>query len=173
MIALHVDDIPAACNDTARLTAFKARLGARFKIKDLGALSQLLGMHITCDRSANTISLVQSKYLRDILNRIKYLRDIKHSMTDCKPSPLPMDPGFVPGLVRKDSPLLTCVAKDIYPNLLGSLQYAAVCTRQDVSTSLSILGFAQAHPTEAHLQALKHHPTALDVGGGGNTASNL
>jgi hypothetical protein len=57
MIALCVDDIPAACNDASWLTSSKAKLGARFKIKDMGGLSQLLGMHITRDRSARTISL--------------------------------------------------------------------------------------------------------------------
>jgi hypothetical protein len=38
---------------------------------------------------------------------------------------------------------------------LGSLQYAAVCTRPDVSTALSILGSAQASPTDAHLKVVK------------------
>jgi hypothetical protein len=51
MIALYVDDIPAVCNDATWLASFKAQLGARFKIKDLGDLSQLLGLHITRDRS--------------------------------------------------------------------------------------------------------------------------
>jgi hypothetical protein len=64
MIALYVDDIPAACNDASWLTTFKAPLRARFKIKDMRELSQLLGMHITRDRSARTISLDQSKYMR-------------------------------------------------------------------------------------------------------------
>jgi hypothetical protein len=52
------------------------------------------------------------------------MRDIlaKHGMIDCKPSSLPMDPGFVSGLARMDSPLLIGVAKDLYPILfLGSL----------------------------------------------------
>jgi hypothetical protein len=61
------------------------------------------------------------------------------------------------------SPPLTGVAKDVYPSLLGSLQYAAVCTRPDVTTALSILGSAHAFPpksahafpTEANLHALK------------------
>jgi hypothetical protein len=66
-----------------------------------------------------------------------------------------MDPGFLAGLAHMTSPYLTGVAKDVYPSLLGSLQYAAVCTRPDVSTALSILGSAQASPTDAHLQALK------------------
>jgi hypothetical protein len=39
MIALYVDDIHAACNDAPWLASSKARLGARFKIKDLGDLS--------------------------------------------------------------------------------------------------------------------------------------
>jgi hypothetical protein len=33
MIALYVNDIPAACNDTSWMHALKATLGARFKIK--------------------------------------------------------------------------------------------------------------------------------------------
>jgi hypothetical protein len=38
---------------------------------------------------------------------------------------------------------------------MGSLMYAAVWTRPDVSTALSILGSAQASYTDAHLHALK------------------
>jgi hypothetical protein len=104
-------------------------------------------MDITRDRSARTISLDQSKYLRDIL--------AKYGMTDSKPSSLPTDPGFLAGLAHMTSPSLTGVAKDVYPRLMGSLHYAAVCTRPDVSTALSILGSAQASPTDAqHLHAL-------------------
>jgi hypothetical protein len=174
MIALYVDDIPAACDDATWLASFKAKLGARFKIKDMGDLSQLLGMHITRDRSARTISLDQSKYMRDVL--------AKYGMTDAKPSSLPMDPGFLAGLAHMTSPPLTGVAKDVYPSLMGSLQYAAVCTRPDVSTALSILGSAQAPPTDAHLHALKNVLGYLHVnidmrltfGGGGarTTVSN-
>jgi hypothetical protein len=96
MIALYVDDIPAAFNDATWLTSFKAQLGARFKIKDRGDLSQLMGMHITHDRSARTILLDSSKYLRDIL--------AKYGMIDSKPSSLPMDPGFLAGLAHMTSP---------------------------------------------------------------------
>jgi hypothetical protein len=113
MIALYVDDIPAACNDAAWLASFKAQLGVRFKIRDLGDLSQLLGMHITRDRPARTVSMDQSKYLRDIL--------AKYGMTDSQPSSHPMDPGFLAGLAHMTSPSLTGVAKDVYPSLLGSL----------------------------------------------------
>jgi hypothetical protein len=66
-----------------------------------------------------------------------------------------MDPGFLAGLAHMTSTSLTGVAKDVYPILLGSLHYAAVCTRTDVSTAWSILGSAQVSPTDAHMQALK------------------
>jgi hypothetical protein len=147
MIALYVDDIPAAGNDVAWLTSFKAQLGAMFTIKDLADLSQLLGMHITRNRSARTISLDQSKYLRDIL--------AKYGMTDYKPSSLPMDPGFLAGLAHMTY-RHTGVVNDVYPSLLGSLQYAAVYTRPDGTKALSILGSAQASPTDAHVQVLRY-----------------
>jgi hypothetical protein len=131
MIALYVDDISAARNDASKLTSFKVQLGVRFKIKDLGDLSHLLGMHITRDLAARTISVDQSKYMRDIL--------AKFGMADSKPSSLPMDFGFLAGLAHMASPPLAGVAKDVYPNLLGSLQYVTVCKRPDVSTGLSIL----------------------------------
>jgi hypothetical protein len=95
------------------MPAFKATLGAIFKIKDLGDLSQLLGMHITRDRSARIISMDQSKCVKDNM--------ITHNMYVCKPSSLPMEPGFLSGLAHIDSPLLTRGTKDVYPSLLGSL----------------------------------------------------
>jgi hypothetical protein len=113
IIAVYVDDIPATCNDASWLTSFKAQLGARFKIKDMNELSQLLGMHITRDRSARTISQDQSKYLRDIL--------AKYGMTDSKPSSLPMDPGFLAGLAHMASPPLPGWPRTSTPALPGSL----------------------------------------------------
>jgi hypothetical protein len=77
------------------------------------------------------------------------------------------------------SPPLTGVAKDVYPNLLGSLQYAAVCKRPDVSTALSILGSAQASLTDAHVQALKkvlrylHGTIDMRITLGGDTDHSL
>eukprot|EP00193_Tetraselmis_chui_P020596 CAMPEP_0177780784 /NCGR_PEP_ID=MMETSP0491_2-20121128/17441_1 /TAXON_ID=63592 /ORGANISM="Tetraselmis chuii, Strain PLY429" /LENGTH=133 /DNA_ID=CAMNT_0019300685 /DNA_START=321 /DNA_END=722 /DNA_ORIENTATION=- len=76
-------------------------------------------------------------------------------MVDCKLSCLPMDHGFLAAIAKQTPIPLTGADRDIYPSRLGSLQYAAVCTRPDISTALSILGSAQANPTVAHMQALK------------------
>jgi hypothetical protein len=150
MIALYVDDIPAACNDATWLASFKAQLGARFKTKDMGDLSQLLGMHLTRNRSARTISLDQSKFMRDVL--------AKYGMTDAKPSSLPMDPGFLAGIAHMTSPPLTGVAKDVYPSLLASLQYAAVCTRP-MSPRRSAFSAPPKYPPRTHTCKLSKYPS--------------
>jgi hypothetical protein len=113
MIAMYVADIPAACNDATWLPSFKAQLGARSKIKDLGDLSQVLGMRVTRNRSARTILLDKSKYMRDIL--------AEYGMTNGKHSSLSMEPGFLSGLAQMPPPPLTGVAKNVYPRFLGSL----------------------------------------------------
>jgi hypothetical protein len=171
IIAMYVDDTPAVCNDMAGLTSFKARLGARFKIKDLGALSQLLGMHITRDMSAGNVSLDQSKYLRDIWD--------KHGITDCEPSPLPMDPGFVSGLARLESPLL-CPHNRGKGYLSHPLRQPLVCGRMYAPIRLHniehhLLGSCTSNggsppsPQEGGPLPLRQHPTALHVKGGGGT----
>jgi hypothetical protein len=171
MIALYLDDIPAACNDPTWLTSFKAQLGARFKIKDMCYLSQLLGMQITRNRSAHTISLDQFKYLRAIL--------AKYGMTDSRPSSLRMDPGFLSGLAHMTSTPLSGMAKDVHPILLGSLQYAEICTRPDDTAALSSLGSAVANPIEAHPHAMKkvlrylHGTINMRLTLGGSTDHNL
>jgi hypothetical protein len=80
-----------------------------------GDLSRLLGIHINHGMIARTISMDQSKYLKDM---------VKHSMSNCKPSSLPIELCVLSDLAHMDSPLLTGVAKDVYPSMLGSLRYA-------------------------------------------------
>jgi hypothetical protein len=132
MIALYVDDIPLACNNTAWRVAFTALVRSRFDIKDQGELSDIIGMHITRDRAARTISLNQGKYVRELLE--------KHDMVECKPSSMPMDPCYLAAMSKQTHVPLTGTDRDIYPSLLGSLQYTALCTRPVISIALSILG---------------------------------
>jgi hypothetical protein len=66
-----------------------------------------------------------------------------------------MDPSFLAAISKLTPLLLTGKELEIYPGLFGSLQYAAVCTRPDISTAFSIMESAHANPTEAHMHALK------------------
>jgi hypothetical protein len=62
-----------------------------------------------------------------------------------------MDPGFLAAVSEQTHKPLTRSELEIYPSMFGSLQHAAVCTQPDISTSLSIIGSAQAYPTVAHM----------------------
>jgi hypothetical protein len=108
MLGAYVDDLPLACDNTTWVTQFKSTLGNRFKPKDHGELTHILGMHITRDRQARALSINRSQYMVDILD--------KHGMAGCSPSALPMGPNFLATLVP-----LTCHAMDVYPSLFGSL----------------------------------------------------
>jgi hypothetical protein len=147
MIAVYVDDILVACNNIAWRVAFTAIVRSRFEIKDKGELSDINGMHITRDRLARTISLDKGKYMRELLD--------KHDTSDCNPSCLPMDPSFLAAMSKWTPVPLKWKELKIYPNLLGSLQFAAACTRPDISIAVNILGSAQANPTDAQMQAMK------------------
>jgi hypothetical protein len=93
MIALYVDDIHVACNNTTWRVAFTVLVRSRFDIKDQCHLSDIIGMHITINRAARTISLDQSKYMRELLD--------KHDMVDCKPSCMSMDSGFMAAISKQ------------------------------------------------------------------------
>jgi hypothetical protein len=49
--------------------AFTAFVRSRLDMKDQGELSDIIGMHITRDRVARTISLNQGKYVRENYSR--------------------------------------------------------------------------------------------------------
>ncbi|CAI7809267.1 unnamed protein product [Closterium sp. NIES-54] len=63
-ILVYVNDMILLTADLAELESVKAELGSRLKCKDLGELQHYLGMTITRDRSARTISLSQGHYLQ-------------------------------------------------------------------------------------------------------------
>ncbi|CAI7830028.1 unnamed protein product [Closterium sp. NIES-53] len=83
----------------ADMEQMKQQLQQRLKCKDLGDLTDYLGMAITCDRPARTITLSQSHYIGQILEKfeiavLRYLRGTKgHALTLGGPSP-PLLSGF-------------------------------------------------------------------------------
>jgi hypothetical protein len=122
-------------------------LGQRFKIKDLGDLITLFGMHITRDRVAMTVSIDQSHYVTATLD--------KHGKADFSPYALPMDHGFMSGIASTTVTPLTSHVRDVYSSLFGILQYAAICSRPDIATALNIFGSSQAHPYVQHFHAME------------------
>ena len=86
VLASHVDDCTITGSSSELICSFKAEIGSRYKITDLGPISWLLGMKVARNRDARTISLSQQTYIEAILT--------KYNLANCKSTSVPMDPGL-------------------------------------------------------------------------------
>ena len=132
IIALYVDDLLIACNNTDFLNMVKAKLNKEFDMKDLKDASYILGIKIERDRNAHAIYLNQSNYLEAVLT--------KFSMQDCKTVSTPMDPGVK--LTQEIIPSTTSIEElqaIPYQSAVGSLMYAMTCTRPDLAYAVSVV----------------------------------
>ncbi|KAL0315137.1 UNVERIFIED_CONTAM: Retrovirus-related Pol polyprotein from transposon TNT 1-94 [Sesamum calycinum] len=148
-LVLYVDDILLIGNDIKMLGDTKAWLSTQFSMKDLGEASYILGIKIFRDRSKRILGMTQNSYVEKVLKRFK----TEYS----KRGFLPMRHGVK--LSRKQSPKTDEELKrmlDIpYASAVGSIQYAAQCTRPDIAYALSVTSRYQACAGEAHWTAVK------------------
>ena len=116
---------------------------------DLGPISWLLGFKVTRDCKNHIITLSQQFYVDSILARFNF--------SDAKPLSIPMDPNVA---FSKNQCLTT--PDDIakmrrvpYQEAIGSLMYASVGTRPDISFAVSTLSQFLDNPGQAHWEAVK------------------
>jgi hypothetical protein len=129
-LVLYVDDIFIIGNDIGMLNDVKSYLNKCFSMKNLGEAAYILGIKIYRDRQRCLIGLSQSTYLDKVLKRFR--------MDKAKKGSLPMS-----GKILGKAPCPT-MAKDRetmskvpYASAIGSIMYAMLCTRLDVSNALS------------------------------------
>ncbi|CAI7742435.1 unnamed protein product [Closterium sp. NIES-53] len=125
-ILVYVDDMILLVDSKADMELMKQQLQQRLKCKDLGDLTHYLGMAITRDRPARTITLSQSHYIGQILEKFEMAQT----------SPMATSLLFGHQLAPPTSPSSsTCP----YAELVGSLMYAMMCTRPDLAYPISVL----------------------------------
>jgi hypothetical protein len=149
-LVLYVDDILLIGNDIPTLQGIKSWLGKCFSMKDLGEAAYILGIKIYRDRSRRLIGLSQSAYINKILKRFK--------MENSKRGFLPVAQGTV--LSKTQSPStkkeLERMSEIPYASAIGSIMYAMLCTRPDVSYALSMTSRYQQNPGDSHWMAVKN-----------------
>jgi hypothetical protein len=120
----------------------KAALRESYKMTDLGDISWILGMHVTCDRNAGWIAISQQKYIEEILGRF--------GMSD-------MHPISTPTLANKHLIKLTSAEIDIkaYQSAIGALMYPMLGTCPDLAYTVAALGRHSATPGADHQRALE------------------
>ena len=85
ILAVYVDDIIITARTTDYLTFVKHQLKNKYKIKELGPTSWILGIAVERNRAAKTVNLHQHKYIQDLL--------VRFELTDVVPISLPCSGG--------------------------------------------------------------------------------
>ena len=149
-LILYVDDILLIGNDIPMLQSVKTLLNNNFSMKDLGEATYILGIKIYGDRSKRLIGLSQDTYIDKVLKRF--------NMEQSKKGFLPMSHGM--RFSDKQCPLTADEQKRMskvpYASVVGSIMYAMICTRPDVSYALSVASRYQADPGESHWTLVKN-----------------
>ena len=144
-LVLWVDDMLYGGPDKAMIKSFQARIGKRFKVTHQGEVHWLLGMEVSHDKAAGTIRVSQKKYISDMLTRFR--------MEDAYPAKNPSAAGQRDQ--AEQSVLLTAEGTHQFRSLIGSLMYAAVCTRPDITYHVIALARHMQEPAESHWNAAK------------------
>ena len=149
-LVLYVDDILLIGSDKSVLKEVKDWLSKQFSMKDLGEATYILGIRIYRDRSRRLLGLSQSTYIDKVLRRF--------SMEQSKRGLLPIRHGI--HLSKDMSPKTPSevgrMQRIPYASAIGSIMYAMLCTRPDVSYALSSTSRFQSNPGEEHWIAVKN-----------------
>ncbi|XP_041995810.1 secreted RxLR effector protein 161-like [Salvia splendens] len=107
-------------------------------------------MEITRDREGGKLWLTQKQYLTKVLQRFGVNDDSKSVSTPLSPH-LKLSSQLSP----KTEDEREYMAKVPYANAVGSLMYAMVCTRPDISQAVGIVSRYMHDPGKGHWQAVK------------------
>ena len=143
IVAVHVDDMTILASSDLLMSQIESELDSEFSIKRLGEIRQLLGMEIT--RSDSSIQLTQVQYISKILG--------KYQMDKCNPVHTPVDPNVK--LTKLPDQESYPEIRHGYQNMIGSLLYAAITTRPDISFAVQTLSQFNTNPGPVHLTAVK------------------
>ena len=149
ILAVHVDNCIITGTSATLIATHKEKLNAWYALMDLGPVYWLLRVKITHNRVECRISLSQTTYIDTIITCF--------GLTDTQPQPMPMLPNAV--YSKDDSPSdlthTTCMKKVPYQEVVGSLMYATVVMRPDISFTVSTLSQFLENLGEHHWDAVK------------------
>jgi hypothetical protein len=140
MILLWVDDLIIGGSHEEIIKQFKSAICKRFKMKSLGELQWILGMEIKRDRPKRSLEITQVTYINQMLERF--------GMIDCKPIATPAE-GSLSRIQGKSE------VNTEYMSMVGSLLYASMVTRPDITFAVQALGRHLQSSGPEHLAAAK------------------
>ena len=143
IIIIWVDDIVLAATSIECMNKAKELLKGKFKMKDLGQISNFLGIRFV-QKEAGILEMDQSKYLCNILEKF----EMGQSKPRCTPCELNTS-AFVSKKIPEQSPRK-------YREIVGSLIYAMTCTRPDLCWIVTKLSQHLDNPDTADWVMVDH-----------------
>lgn len=149
IIVVYVDDMLIFGNNEKLMHEQETAIATRFRMRLLGSSSDttqfaILGISIRYDLQNQKVELDQRQYIRDMARR--------YGLNPAKPANSPLSSGFKP--TKDDCPSTDAEKAKMenkpYRSLIGSLQYAAQCTRPDICFPVGAMGKFSANPGIRH-----------------------
>ena len=141
-----MDDLLIAGNERPIVDQVKDEFKHRFKMKDLGAASEFLGIQIYRDRPNRKLHITQSSYIDKILERF--------GMADANPMSTPMEVSSFKISSSNTDPEER--AHNVpYRQAIGSLMYLMIGTRPDIGFAVGKLSQYCEQPLKSHWSSIK------------------
>ena len=142
-IALYVDNLIIAGENSSTIATIKQRLSERFEMKDLGIARKFLGMEIEHGKDGS-IKIHQNQYIQQLLER--------HGMAGCNPVTTPLDTSVkLTSIMDNEAP----ADPTEYASIVGGLTFAAYVTRPDIACAVGQLAQFLNKPSSTHMHAAK------------------
>jgi len=149
-LLLYVDDMLITSKIRSTIDKLKKDLSSEFKMKDLGEAKKVLGMKIGRDQKNDKVSLKPKEYLKKVLQKFNINGD-KMTVSTPLVSHFKLKATMSPTSIEERE-YMTHVP---YATVVGSLIYAMVCTRPDVSQTVSMVSRYIHDPGRGHWEAVK------------------
>ena len=128
ILAVHIDNMVILAPNRQIMDAAKQEISSKFPCKDLGPMRQMVGLEVHRNRGSKTIHLSQGPYIRKVLTRF--------GMNSANPTHTLL---LTNENLTKTEDLPTLCNDELYAELVGSLMYAAVGSRPDLTHTVSAL----------------------------------
>ncbi|PPQ83602.1 hypothetical protein CVT26_001384 [Gymnopilus dilepis] len=149
IVLVHVDDCTLVATTLPLITKFKIAIAKHVGITDLGELHWILGIEVRRIRELRLLQISQRSYLESTFRR--------YGIDQLKPLSLPMDPNS--RLSTAQSPSTTeeyAKMRDVpYQEAVGSLMYASLGTRPDITYAVQVVSRFSKNPGIEHWEAVK------------------
>jgi len=152
-----------ASKNRSSIDKLKVQLSCEFEKKDLGEVRRTLGKKIERDRVKGRASLTQKTYLQKVLQKFLIGDEAKSVSSSLAPH-FKLSARMSPKTIH-DRENMSHIS---YASAIGSLMYAMVCTRSDLSQAVSMVSRYMHDPGKSHCEAvrwiLRYIKGTVDVG---------